>query len=262
MLDERREKEASRQAQRGTLQAGTSCERLICGACKVVAEEFAIAVVEGGTLDKYPYVEDVLTGFCQRNMLELRYHELVRTMCMSVTGDKVGYRDALLRPVEEEQQQWERMAEPLLLRPNVRKSCLAIGACDKSHFEMQLAPKKREQEHWDDKCYVCQAFAHELEERLHLMRGVTEVSVMEVVRTGCNRVYFPSDNLRDLCQALVSGSALDDVAWIAFMHSENIARKGKTERVFADSMCESVSFCEKWVDPDAEIVVAQEEVYF
>jgi len=261
-MDARKEKEASRHVVKGSLQAGASCESLICGACKVVAEEFSHAVMEGGTEEKYPYVEDVAAGFCARNVFQLRYQELVRNTCMTIFGDKAGYRDAILHPLEEEEAHWDKLSEAARLVPRIKRSCLAIGGCSKESFEMNLAPKSKEQEHWDDKCYVCQAFAGELEERLHLMKGITEVSVKEIVRAGCDRVHFPSKEFEGMCAPLVQGALLDDISWIAFMHSESIARKGKAEKIFAESLCESVNFCEKWVDPDAEEEEAQEEVFF
>lgn len=261
-MEARKEKEAERHVQRGILQAGASCENLICGACKVVAEEFSKAVVEGGKEDRYAYVEDVATGFCARKVFQLRYQELVLNTCMTVFADKAGYRDAVLHPVEEEQDHWEQLLEPSRLVPRIKRSCLAMGGCAAANFEMNLLPKSKEQEHWDDKCYVCQAFAEELEERLHLMKGVTETSVQEIVRGGCDRVDYATKEYRDMCSPLVESALLDDISWIAFMHSEAIARKGKVERLFSESLCESVNFCEKWVDPDAEEEVIVEEVFF
>jgi hypothetical protein len=41
--------------------------------------------------------------------------------------------------------------------------CTEVGACDAEQFEFVHKPLDYLQEHWDDKCYVCQAFAKDLE---------------------------------------------------------------------------------------------------
>lgn len=38
-----------------------------------------------------------------------------------------------------------------------------IGACELDQFEFQDKPLYYTQQHWDDKCFVCQAFARDLE---------------------------------------------------------------------------------------------------
>lgn len=38
-----------------------------------------------------------------------------------------------------------------------------IGACEEEQFEFVSEPLDYTQEQWDDKCYVCQAFAKDLE---------------------------------------------------------------------------------------------------
>lgn len=44
--------------------------------------------------------------------------------------------------------------------------CIEVGACEAEQFEFFHEPLDYTQEHWDDKCYVCQAFAKDLEVRL------------------------------------------------------------------------------------------------
>jgi hypothetical protein len=44
-----------------------------------------------------------------------------------------------------------------------RQVCTEIGACEVEQFEFVHEPLDYLQEHWDDKCYVCQAFAKDLE---------------------------------------------------------------------------------------------------
>lgn len=49
------------------------------------------------------------------------------------------------------------------------KICSTIGACDKLAFEFSTEPKQMDQDQWDSKCYVCQAFANDVEERILLI---------------------------------------------------------------------------------------------
>ena len=43
-----------------------------------------------------------------------------------------------------------------------------VGACDKSGFELKLTPRSIQEDHWDENCYVCQAFAYEIEVNLYI----------------------------------------------------------------------------------------------
>ncbi len=40
-----------------------------------------------------------------------------------------------------------------------------MGACEAAEFQFQSKAVLRVQEQWDDRCFVCQAFAHDLEVR-------------------------------------------------------------------------------------------------
>ena len=41
--------------------------------------------------------------------------------------------------------------------------CVDMSACEIEQFEFVTEPLDYTQEQWDDKCYVCQAFAKDLE---------------------------------------------------------------------------------------------------
>jgi hypothetical protein len=63
-----------------------------------------------------------------------------------------------------------------------------IGACEEEQFEFQYEPYYYKQEQWDDRCFVCQAFAKDLEERIHLSRHLTERSIVPLVSETCDRL--------------------------------------------------------------------------
>lgn len=47
------------------------------------------------------------------------------------------------------------------------------------------------------------------------------------------------------------------------MHSESLQRKDKSDKTFADRMCEEVKLCEKWVDPsDIKNKMKDEDMVF
>lgn len=41
--------------------------------------------------------------------------------------------------------------------------CVGIGACEEEDFFFQSEPEHYTQDQWDDHCFVCQAFADDLE---------------------------------------------------------------------------------------------------
>lgn len=41
-----------------------------------------------------------------------------------------------------------------------------------------------------------------------------------------------------ICKELTQGKLLDDVAWLAKLHGEKMARKVSADKLFPDSLCE------------------------
>ena len=247
--------EAEREALRGKFELGVSCESLVCGSCKAMVEEFAGAVVQGITDPKYVYIEDILPDFCQRKEIALKYTDMVAAICFAIYSDKGGYREAFMVPFENDND-WANVAKPQGLFLKKQQACTAIGACKASHFELALTPKNKQQEHWDHRCYICQAFALDLEERIQLSKGVTDGSIEQVVSETCGRLGLPA-KFQALCAPLTVSGLLDDVSWIAKMHHEALVRKAKGEVSFADKLCEEVEYCTRYVDP---LEAAQQEV--
>lgn len=52
----------------------------------------------------------------------------------------------------------------------VDQVCVDIGACEPEEFDFVHEPQDYTQEQWDDRCYVCQAFAKDLEVRKYVRR--------------------------------------------------------------------------------------------
>ena len=263
LQEQKREKrylaEQEKEALKGKFLLGASCETLICGACKAMVEEFAASVVEGLRDPQYVYIEDLMNEFCRRKEIAMKYSDLVGSICFTVQNDKGGYREAFLQPFEKDgPEDWPK-ARTDVARLNAKKKeiCTSIGACVPQQFELQLKPAKLEQQHWDDRCYVCQAFARDLEERVQLSKGITESNIVGIVVDTCNRLGLLSSGsgsatpaLAELCTPLAQGKLLDDIAWIAKVHSEALLRQVRGELLFADRLCEEMHYCEKYVDPE------------
>lgn len=250
--EQRLKAEMEKEALKGKFELGVSCETLVCGACKVMVEEFADAVLQGLTDPRYVYVEDLLGDFCQRKEIAQKYSEFVGSICFSIASDKGGYREAFLLPFEADAPDWSnvKLAEGLVAK-KMQICASTVGACSATHFQFNRKPRRREEEHWDDKCHVCQAFALDVEERVQLSAPgtITESSIVSVVSDTCNRLHLPHD-LTPTCAQLAQGKLLDDISWISKVHSEALIRKAKAEVSFADALCQEVGFCEKWLDPE------------
>ena len=261
LQEQKREKrhlaELEKEALKGKFLLGASCETLICGSCKAMVEEFATAVVEGLRDPQFVYIEDIMNEFCRRKEIAMKYSDLVGSICFTVQNDKGGYREAFLQPFEKDgPEDWPK-ARTDVARLNAKKRdiCTNIGACVPQQFELQLKPAKLEQQHWDDRCYVCQAFARDLEERVQLSKVITESNIVGIVVDTCNRLGLLSSSsatpaLAELCTPLAQGKLLDDIAWVAKVHSEALLRQVRGELLFADRLCEEINYCEKFVDPE------------
>lgn len=72
-----RDKEASKQykkelSKRTKITTGPVCERIICGACKVVVEEFASLVNRSINNREVHYIEDVASSLCKTREVQVR----------------------------------------------------------------------------------------------------------------------------------------------------------------------------------------------
>jgi hypothetical protein len=77
-----RNKEATKQykkeiSKRTKIIAGPVCERIICGACKVVVEEFADLVNKSLYDPQIHFVEDVTTSLCKTREVQVNFYSTV-----------------------------------------------------------------------------------------------------------------------------------------------------------------------------------------
>lgn len=187
-LKSRREKEIEKEKQRPKFRLGAACETQICGSCKAIVNEFAFVVDRAVNNSEVRYVEQVLSGFCESKEIALKYNDMVRDVCNNAFQDETaGYKEALITAFEQEDS-WEGIATIPRIYQQQKKVCLAVGACSVEQFEFQSEPEHQTQEQWDERCFVCQAFATDLEERVQLTRHVTERSVVPMVQETCDRL--------------------------------------------------------------------------
>ena len=229
---------------------GSTCEMLTCTACMVVVEEFSIAVKNMMFDPEIKYVEQVFEGFCGSNTITRVHGGLILKMCKDWFTSTIGYKEALFIPFENNKN-WENPL-PLIstLVPNKNRTCGDIGACDYEIFQMNNTKVYRYQERWDDKCFVCQKFADDLEARVTLSENINEAAITTLVTNACDRLGF-QDNFYEICKAMIRGK-VDTLTWLADMHKEKVRKKVKADTRFSDFLCQDLSYCLKW-ESDGEI---------
>lgn len=54
-------------------------------------------------------------------------------------------------------------AQTRYMEERKRSVCVGIGACHSSDFEIPMSPVYRQQEFWNETCYICQAAVKDME---------------------------------------------------------------------------------------------------
>lgn len=260
----KREKEAEKELLRPKFRLGADCEALVCGSCRTIVEEFGRSVLAVVNSSDHQYIEDVTNGFCKSKGIALKHTDMVVDICQNFETETLGYKEALMDAFEATNN-WNEVASWSNLNANKKKVCIAVGACEKESFVFQTKPLTTIQEHWDDKCLVCQAFAYDLEVKVQLSRSVTEKNIVPIVKETCDRLDLEPYYYKQ-CTPLTEGKLLDDIAWLTKVHGESIERKAKGEMKFPDKLCEEIDWCKPWVDPvklrEKEAQMSMEQVFF
>jgi hypothetical protein len=263
-LQQRKEREIAREALRPKYRLGADCESLICASCKSIMDEFGQLIFNAIRDPKVRYVDQLTENFCGSKVIAVKYVDVVRDVCSAFEQENLGYKEAMVSAFEG-LQRWDdanKLPKLAALKKNV---CTAIGACENEQFDFQKEALHYTQEHWDDQCFTCQAFAKDLEERVHLTRHLTERSIVPLVAETCDRLDL-EPHYRKVCQPMTQGKLLDDIAWLAKMHGESVVRKAKAELKFPDKLCQEIDWCKPWVDPEKlkekEAEASMEQVFF
>lgn len=269
---------------------GSSCEDKICGSCKIIVEEFGERVLKAVSNPKYQYIMDLTEeSFCDSREIQLRYKQEVFDICKLMIKVNMDYRDTLVSSFEFEEPEAIKIIQnqhklpgynqnkPLRYWDVILKNskeylynrkqnvCVTIGACQSSDFgEISTIPTVRQQEYWNETCYVCSAAVKDMENRVTLENGITEGKATSIVGSTCDKIgLFPPANVvfgqstlsatatsfYDICHKLTSGSLQDDLGWVLKVHSETVDKKGRSDTKFDEKACQEVKFCEKWIDP-------------
>ena len=130
-----------------------------------------------------------------------------------------------------------------------------MGACAPVHYDFKTEAEERVQEQWTPDCFACQAAVKDIEERIHLTRGLTDEGAARTVAGTCDRLHLPTEYDK-YCRNLISGPRIEEIAWMAKVHYEILQKKELGTSRFSDKVCEEVMneekggrFCEKWIDP-------------
>ncbi len=79
-----------------------------------------------------------------------------------MSQETLGYKEALVSAFENNGD-WQNIKSDQTVNSVKKEVCLNIGACVEEQFQFQDKPLIHIQSHWDAKCFVCQAFARDLE---------------------------------------------------------------------------------------------------
>ena len=136
---------------------GADCETLICGSCKVLVYEFAKEVHQNINNKNIKYIDQLTPEFCKSRAITIMYNDIVTDICKNFELERLGYKEVLVSAFEEEAQ-WNNILLPEKILEKQNKVCTTVGACNEWQFHLQTLPRNYRQEHWDDKCFVCQSF--------------------------------------------------------------------------------------------------------
>lgn len=226
---------------------GPDCVKLICGSCKVVIDEFAIALQKASKDPNILDIREVAKDFCSVKEITSKFQPGVTYICLKMFQTFAGYvTDVISGGVEGD---W-KLTNYDISRVSLRRKevCVKMGLCVEKSFQFVSTPANFKQEHWTPECYVCRHMASEIEDQMSMLQCINEDVAVEVVRSVCERL-----NLRPeqdaLCRHILE-KKLPGISWLAKVHAETRGQRMTTPDVlFPEKLCFSIGFCEKWVDP-------------
>ena len=269
---------------------GPSCEDRVCTSCKIIVEEFGERVLKAVSNRKYQYIMDLTEeSFCDSREIQLKYKQEVFDICKLIVKIHKDYRDTLVSSFEFEEPEAIKIIQTQHTLPGYNQNkpmrywdiilkntkeylyakkqnvCVTIGACQSSDFgEIETVPTYRQQEYWNETCYVCSAAVKDMENRITLENGITEGKATGIVGSACEKlglfspeaILFGKSTMPatasaffDICTSLTSGTRRDDLGWVLKVHAESVDKKGRSDTKFDEKACQEVKFCEKWIDP-------------
>lgn len=237
----------------------SDCEAQLCMACKYVVHEFAEKIhkyIDNSDVEYLYDVVDFKQPFCETPEIIQRYSPVVSHVCTKLMHEESGNRDMFIRPFEEDPE-WAKVRSAETLLPKKEQICVQSGMCDPVAFEFEILP---EHDWGSDQCFVCHALLDELEDKTALQLKVTEGSAIGLAQSGCDNLKLP-DTLAAECKLMTKGKALDDIGWILKLFKESMEKKERVHRNFADSACEELQLCARWVDPTVEVEPEMESVF-
>ena len=209
LMEQKRAARAKAERARELYSLGASCESRACTSCKIVAEEFGVAVFAAVRDPLVLQVGDLAgVKFCNLPQIYLKYGAQVYDVCRLMMRDN-GYRWALVSSFEKADQKalalleaqkqqapanprryWDFIADYLddYLFLRQEEVCLGIGACDKTYVRVNMQVREPEQHVWNVSCFVCQAAIRDMEARVTVAARADLHTIAEVVRTSCTQL--------------------------------------------------------------------------
>mmetsp|Transcript_6031 Transcript_6031/g.9115 ORF Transcript_6031/g.9115 Transcript_6031/m.9115 type:complete len:468 (+) Transcript_6031:78-1481(+) len=249
-----KERELEEVLDKGSI-VGADCETQLCGACKLVVQEFAQAVEKQVGNAYVKYMNGLTEEFCESRAITTPYLPLVQAICKTLFSGDVVYRNAIIQTVLAHHQ--ASASNLSLLQQQV---CLPTGYCVVNQMRYDLPKTLPTGDILVDRCEVCRALGRHIEEMVSLVWRVTDSAATGIVREACDKMALSSE-LHDHCSTISSGRKLAEIAWISKVYSEDVERKKRSKVSFPVKLCNEIKFCFGEVDEKATLMRTIDAVY-
>lgn len=200
----------------------------------------------------------------------MRYNRKVHDVCAYMTNQQ-AYKNILVKPFESEvDYDWDtdldlsshsisrKTAEIcgtfslqfIIILANdydIHSGDGGVQACEVDQLNEVLPAMTEEQVDWTSECFVCNAVANAVEERLALYSVLTQADAEKLVKNSCDMMLLDAGDM-GICRILTSAENGDEFAWAAQRHREAMDGKEREAMTFAEKVCYPIAGCALWID--------------
>lgn len=241
----------------GRAQSGPVCEEIVCGACRVVVEEFGLSVVKAIDNRDIQYVHEVASDFCTTSGISLRYGTAVMDVCNRMLSRR-GYSRILVKAFEDDvNTDWEMSVDTSLPALVLKQQavCVECGACQLNDMQYIQEAQTIEEREWTPSCFVCRAVFRNVQERLFLLARVSEASAQHILKTSCDYMALSLEH-DTICRSMVEGTFevegkplnINQLGWQLKSMGESISRKDNIDLPYPEKLCLDLKMCNVYID--------------
>lgn len=146
-----------------------------------------------------------------------RYSDIVPFLCEEYIMSLPGYREALVEAFDGMTiDELSRLDDVSSKRDIAEKICVTkFSACSPESYSFSTEKTFRYQERWSDRCFLCQAAADSIEERVLLLKRATdEGHLRAIVASTCARL-----RMGDECREMLSGPRVGSTPLLLLLRS-------------------------------------------